>query len=780
MRPRLIACVLTLALSWTAGSFAVAAEDVSHTLAAEQAELPLTGGLSVSDVSSWGRRPINTDRVVALMINNTLGEPMPGDLLDAADTTTSNTPRWAEVHAELDGTIDLPRGSYVLVRVLSETQRVMMLKAKGHAMVYVNGEPRMGDPYAHGVTQIPVLLHAGMNQLLFAHAGRGPMSAKLVAPPKPVFISMDDMTRPTIAAEDRDHAAGLLAGVVVINASQTAQTLHLSSPVDGQAQGPTSSFELPPCSVIKAPVRLFCTGDEKAKQLPAVIVLRNNETELDRAQLMINRTNINEVSIGTFESAIDASVQYFAVREPASQSQGVKPALVLSLHGASVEATNQAAAYSSKPDMYIVCPTNRRPFGFDWEDWGRLDALEVLAHASRRFDTDPTRQYLTGHSMGGHGTWQLGVLHPDRFAAIAPSAGWLSFDTYAAARAGESPQAAEPPIRVFQSAASSSDTIAKLDRLRDHGISILHGDADDNVPVSEARRAKDELTTLKIPFDYHEQPGAGHWWDLDAHMKHAPYTGAACVDWPPFFELFAKSTLKAPAPRDPVGTPVHPVAWSAENESTQTSAHLGTGSFKNAFNNRFVLVYGTAGSTQENAWAFAKARFDGEQWWYRGNGTARLYSDRQYLDLVAHHRESDPPLGNVILYGNLNTNIAAKELLKGAVMRVYSGELWAHGRILRGPDLATLQLHRVQRNGILVALVGGTGIQGMRATDRIPYFLAGVGIPDLVILNAATWTKGTSGVMMAGTLDKADGSPTIVWGSLKSQSLNNDKLPVGP
>ena len=28
--------------------------------------------------------------------------------------------------------------------------------------------------------------------------------------------------------------------------------------------------------------------------------------------------------------------------------------------------------------------------------------------------------------MGGHGTWQIGVTYPARFAAIGPSAGWIA------------------------------------------------------------------------------------------------------------------------------------------------------------------------------------------------------------------------------------------------------------------------------------------------------------------------------------------------------------------
>jgi len=31
----------------------------------------------------------------------------------------------------------------------------------------------------------------------------------------------------------------------------------------------------------------------------------------------------------------------------------------------------------------LVAPTNRRPYGYDWEDWGRADALEVLEAEAR-------------------------------------------------------------------------------------------------------------------------------------------------------------------------------------------------------------------------------------------------------------------------------------------------------------------------------------------------------------------------------------------------------------
>src|SRR5205807_137874 len=161
----------------------------------------------------------------------------------------------------------------------------------------------------------------------------------------------------------------------------------------------------------------------------------------------------------TFLSEIDGSVQYYALN-PAQKDRhrpDGAPALFLSLHGAAVEAIGQASAYEGKSWGHLVAPTNRRPYGFDWEDWGRMDAMEVLEIAQRDLHTDPNRVYLTGHSMGGHGTWQIGAHFPDKFAAIGPSAGWISFKSYV----GLNPEKNVSPIQqIMERATSPSNTLA--------------------------------------------------------------------------------------------------------------------------------------------------------------------------------------------------------------------------------------------------------------------------------------------------------------------------------
>lgn len=53
-----------------------------------------------------------------------------------------------------------------------------------------------------------------------------------------------------------------------------------------------------------------------------------------------------------------------------------------------------------------------------------MDAVIALLDevtAAYRADTD--RIYVTGLSMGGFGTWSLGIAYPDRFAALVPICG---------------------------------------------------------------------------------------------------------------------------------------------------------------------------------------------------------------------------------------------------------------------------------------------------------------------------------------------------------------------
>jgi len=55
--------------------------------------------------------------------------------------------------------------------------------------------------------------------------------------------------------------------------------------------------------------------------------------------------------------------------------------------------------------------------------WKPADVLAVLDDVERRWRVDAARIYLTGLSLGGHGSWATAADSPERFAAVAPISG---------------------------------------------------------------------------------------------------------------------------------------------------------------------------------------------------------------------------------------------------------------------------------------------------------------------------------------------------------------------
>jgi hypothetical protein len=134
--------------------------------------------------------------------------------------------------------------------------------------------------------------------------------------------------------------------------------------------------------------------------------------------------------------------------------------------------------------------------------------------------------------MGGHGTWQLGAHFPSEFAAIAPSAGWISFGSYTGATSAGTAPTDDPAAAMLLRAGRASDTLSIKENYLQQGVYVLHGDADDNVPVDEAREMFKQLASISHPdFQYYERPGAGHWW------------GNECVDWPQLTQFLFRHTL---------------------------------------------------------------------------------------------------------------------------------------------------------------------------------------------------------------------------------------------
>ena len=688
---------------------------------------------------------------------------------------TFDTTKWDDVTTTADKPFQGRQfgGGYAYFEVNSSSDKPMFLESKGNSMVYVNSEPRAGDPYSWGYVSLPVQLHKGKNTFLFA-VGRGSFSGKLVDVAKTISFNPGDQTTPDIIKGEKEN---LWVAFIVRNAA-TGDLDDLSIDAGGmttrvpRVMGTSVrkvGFEVRPNADGKYTVRLK-RGGKVVDSLPLVLRVRDKHQSHKR----------------TFVSSIDGSIQYYGVQP--SLSDGPGQALFLSLHGASVEAMGQADAYEPKSWGYIVCPTNRRPYGFDWEDMGRLDALEVFELAKKRYQTDPSQSYLTGHSMGGHGTYQLGVLYPDKFAAIAPCSGWVSFLSYG----GGSNYPDTPVGNVLKRAMSVSDTLSMKSNYFNKPIFIMHGEVDDNVPVSEARNMRKELADHPMLY-WHEEKGASHWYDTD------PEPGSGCEDYAPIFDMFARAripkykevrdfTFKTPnlaasnscywlkiMAQDEAGSisEVHATsfpglrkfviesknvasfevdssvlygqgAFTVEvNGKAASTQDVGNGwalvgpksdfdqtkltGFKSVFNNHVTLVLPTGGSIAFQTWARNKARYDAEQLWYVGNGSVEILTDEEYL-----RNEKAFGSRNLILYGDMPANKAGKILYE---------EIKAFDDFVSFS--ATIQ------NGRVVGQIKGSDDQTCKFGDRVPLFTSGASLPDFLMLKPTFLKDGLTGVIKA-------------------------------
>ena len=523
----------------------------------------------------------------------------------------------------------------------------------------------------------------------------------------------------------------------------------------------------------------------------------------------------------TFVSRVDGSVQYFGYRPRAQPHDGGPGALMLHLHGAGDEAAGYRHLYYPKPWISMAHATNRRPFGFDWEDWGRRDAIEVLELATEMVQPDPRQIYLGGHSMGGHGVWQIAGHFPDQFASIGPGASWPDFWSYGGGAAEyDNPT---PVQKILDRCVNPSRTRMLVQNYAHHGVFIIHGDADTVVDIGLAYEMRDLIRKFHDDVTMHVQPGGGHVYDF------TPAEGKDAFDLVELFRFFQRH-VRMVAPRQIKFVAVDPhingrcywaqieqqqqplllsrlaiqldpgrrvlfgttenvrrmtldlsslieagaltleldgyaplqIAWDGRSMALlrtthgwqlagpmsprEKGPHRG-GLFKNVFDHRSVLVVGTGGTDEENAWSLAKARFDSETFWYRGNGLLPVVFDRDF------DPQADPDR-SVVLYGNAETNGAWSALLGDSPVQVRRDTVAVGPRTFAGSDLGVLLIRpRPGSDWAYVGAVAGTGLTGMRATDRLPYFVSGIAYPDFIVFKADVWVQADAAVLAAGLFD---------------------------
>jgi prolyl oligopeptidase family protein len=144
---------------------------------------------------------------------------------------------------------------------------------------------------------------------------------------------------------------------------------------------------------------------------------------------------------------------------------------------------NQQRQLGDDEGRFYVTPLGRGPDGW-YTDEAEVDFFEVWADLRRHFRLDPTRVALSGYSMGGYGTYKLGLQWPDLFGAAFTTVG--------------------PPL-----APGRLNTIQLIDNARWLPYLNWAGRTDALVPINLVRAAQARFDQLGLRNQLWEYPG-GH------------------------------------------------------------------------------------------------------------------------------------------------------------------------------------------------------------------------------------------------------------------------------
>jgi hypothetical protein len=147
---------------------------------------------------------------------------------------------------------------------------------------------------------------------------------------------------------------------------------------------------------------------------------------------------------------------------------------------------------------------------------GLVDVDEVWADALATFAVDEDRAYVSGHSMGGWGSYLLAILYPDRFAAAFPVAGPVTQGAWTGADFDGCDELAYDGYTPCYIATNESDprlqhTRRLLENLRGTPLAIFQGAVDELVPTSGVTRQVERLVQLGYRHRYFVFPTYEHY-----------------------------------------------------------------------------------------------------------------------------------------------------------------------------------------------------------------------------------------------------------------------------
>jgi pimeloyl-ACP methyl ester carboxylesterase len=254
----------------------------------------------------------------------------------------------------------------------------------------------------------------------------------------------------------------------------------------------------------------------------------------------LNRTAASTVR--AYRSAVDGSLQPYAVTLPAEYGRDQARAwpIEVVLHGRDSGLTevkflhehNSDKAAPKKQDWVQIDIFGRGNNAYRWA--GESDVIEAIDHfiaveraLGRDKLLDLSRVVLRGFSMGGAGTWHLGLQRPDKWCVIGPGAGFTTTHGYVADLPEKLPPYQEACLHIYD-AVDYAENAFNVPVVAYSGSKDKQKAAADNV---EAR-----LKQLGIPMTHIIGEDLGHSfpdkWKQKAEAEYAKYVEKGRAEYP--------------------------------------------------------------------------------------------------------------------------------------------------------------------------------------------------------------------------------------------------------
>jgi dienelactone hydrolase len=289
--------------------------------------------------------------------------------------------------------------------------------------------------------------------------------------------------------------------------------------------------------------------------------------EFVKRQLLLARADAEKLAAGedpwkgrtgaltkAYRSEVDGTLQPYGLYVPPSYDAARAWPLVVGLHGSGSNhllhrrrlfglgnEPGEGDYEAIRKDLplpevgFLVLTPYGRGESAGYSGVAERDVLRAMDHVQRAYNVDPDRVHLTGLSMGGGGTWHIGLRYPDRFASISPvcavadldlmpwTAGWRPLDKELVALTGYS--------RIVENASNLQ-------------VFVFHGDEDDAVNVVASRKMMEAFAKAGLGnAHYYELPGVTHFsWDF-AYRDAGLFPRIAGIRRNPFPERVVYSTF---------------------------------------------------------------------------------------------------------------------------------------------------------------------------------------------------------------------------------------------